>query len=144
MLVCDDNAMLRGSVARLLRRHGYDVVEAETGAEALLVLEVRSPDVLLLDYDLPDIEGTELLYLLEDQGMSVPTIFLSGHPHTRVAPERLRGHGVRAWLSKPFASKDLLGVIACAAARESGVSADFDGITEERSMADPDGMREAS
>jgi CheY-like chemotaxis protein len=60
ILNVDDNDAMRYGVARILRHAGFDVWEAATGAEALRLVQ-EGPDLVLLDVNLPDIDGIELL-----------------------------------------------------------------------------------
>ena len=60
ILVVDDNAPLRYALGRTLRQHGFDVVEAATGEEALKLSATELPDLVLLDVNLPDIHGFDV------------------------------------------------------------------------------------
>ena len=65
VLIVDDHASFRGSARTLLLREGYDVVgEAETGTEAVRLAEQLKPDLVLLDVQLPDLDGFEVTELL--------------------------------------------------------------------------------
>jgi DNA-binding NarL/FixJ family response regulator len=65
VLIVDDHASFRGSARTLLRSEGYDVVgEAETGTEAVRLAEELKPDLVLLDVQLPDLDGFEVTALL--------------------------------------------------------------------------------
>jgi DNA-binding response OmpR family regulator len=57
LLVVEDDAEMRRVVSLSLRSHGYDVKEATTGADALSQVRTRSPDAMILDLGLPDIDG---------------------------------------------------------------------------------------
>jgi PAS domain S-box-containing protein len=73
ILVVDDNAPLRYALSRTLRQHGFDVVEAATGEEALQLSASEQPDLVLLDVNLPDIHGFDVARRLK-QGERTKTI----------------------------------------------------------------------
>jgi DNA-binding NarL/FixJ family response regulator len=65
VLIVDDHASFRGSATTLLRSEGYDVGgEAETGTEAVRLADELKPDLVLLDVQLPDLDGFEVTALL--------------------------------------------------------------------------------
>ena len=61
LLVVEDDPEMRSVVSFTLRNYGYDVREAATGAEALSQIQTRTPDAMLLDLGLPDIDGSDLI-----------------------------------------------------------------------------------
>jgi PAS domain S-box-containing protein len=79
ILVVDDNAPLRYALARTLRQHGFDVLEAATGSEALACAVDGCPDLVLLDVNLPDIHGFEVARTLKgaDRTRNIPILQIS-------------------------------------------------------------------
>jgi PAS domain S-box-containing protein len=65
ILVVDDNAPLRYALTRTLRQHGFDVLEASTGEDAITTANSGQPDLILLDVNLPDINGFEVARALK-------------------------------------------------------------------------------
>jgi DNA-binding response OmpR family regulator len=59
-VVVEDDADMRGLLARTLQRHGFDVAVAETGADGLRMVGEHRPDLVTLDLNLPDLDGTEV------------------------------------------------------------------------------------
>ncbi len=78
VLIVEDNALNRELTNAVLKTAGYDVMLARDGAEALMLLGRQQVDLLLLDIDLPFIDGHSLLAALKDKGIDTPAIFLSG------------------------------------------------------------------
>ena len=102
ILVVDDERTIRMLVRLTLEPHGYDVVEAAGGAEALALAEAHHPDLALLDVALPKLSGLEVARRLGD---STPVLFLTGLPPD---DEALDSSGVRGSIEKPFSPAVLL------------------------------------
>ena len=84
LLVVDDEARTAELTADLLRRAGYTVDVAASGTEALERVRAGSPDLMLLDYDMPDMEAPEVLDSLRSGGSRIPfpVIILTGARHS--------------------------------------------------------------
>ena len=118
ILIVDDDSTLQIALARRLRSHGYDVISAASGAEALNLLGDRSVDVVVSDILMPEMSGFEFCRKLRERpnGQLVPFIFLSslGELNDRVQGYEL---GADDYLVKPFHSQELLAKIQAALAR---------------------------
>src|SRR5947209_8890575 len=77
ILIVADEAMIRKAVHLALEKEGYEVVEAETGGEALRRIELNKPDLILLDIMLPDVSGFDVCRDIRKAGLRVPIIILS-------------------------------------------------------------------
>jgi PAS domain S-box-containing protein len=110
ILVVDDEDPVRTIAARILSRHGYEVVEAAGGEEALAVYRTleRTPDLLLTDVAMPRMSGLELARRLpEERPPAPPVVFMSGYSGASVStPEALER--AAGFLQKPFSSETLL------------------------------------
>lgn len=113
VMVVDDSVTVRKVTSRLLERHGYEVLLAKDGMDAIAKLEERRPDVMLLDIEMPRMDGFEVASLvrhnpnLED----LPIIMITsrtGEKHR----ERAFQIGVNAYMGKPFQEDQLLETIA--------------------------------
>ena len=109
VMVVDDSITVRRVTARLLERNDMHPVAAKDGVEALALLDEMVPDVILLDIEMPRMDGYELAKHIRgsERLMKVPIIMITsrtGDKHRRRALEL----GVDAYLGKPFQESDLL------------------------------------
>ncbi|WP_214414942.1 response regulator transcription factor [Sphaerisporangium fuscum] len=107
VLVVDDERNIRDLVGVALRFHGFEVVSAARGYEALELARSGTPDLLVLDIMLPDLDGFELCRRLRAEGDDVPVIFLTA----RDAPaDTVRGLtlGGDDYVTKPFSVEALV------------------------------------
>ncbi len=83
ILVVDDDAMSRKILAQLLASAGYACRECEGGAQALQIIHAKLPSLLLLDFDMPELNGAEVLKRLRSDNdpavAQIPVIMLTGH-----------------------------------------------------------------
>src|SRR5260221_538747 len=84
ILVVEDNVLSRELTNALLKSAGYTVIVAKDGAEALMTIGREPVDLVLLDVDLPFIDGHSLLQGIRENGINVPAIFISGLPGDEV------------------------------------------------------------
>ena len=80
VLVVEDNVLSRELTNAVLKTAGYNVILAKDGADALMLIGRERVDLMLLDVDLPFIDGHRVLEALNEKGIEVPTIFISGLP----------------------------------------------------------------
>jgi two-component system chemotaxis response regulator CheY len=118
ILVTDDSRVMRQIVIRTLRQAGYDdhdIVQAEDGAECLAMVGSEKPDLVLSDWNMPNMSGIECLEALRASGQQVPFGFVTseGSPEMR---EKAANAGALFLIAKPFTEetfRDALdGVIA--------------------------------
>jgi DNA-binding response OmpR family regulator len=101
ILIVDDEASLRQTLARILQRAGYEVTTASTGTEGLSFLESHPFDLLYLDIRMPDISGLELLKTIHEKYPDLPVILFTAQPDLNSAVEALR-RGATDYLLKPL------------------------------------------
>lgn len=109
ILVVEDNSALRGQIVQILELEGYRVVEARNGREGLTAAQSKTPDLIVCDVSMPDMDGYQLLQSLRasESAGDVPFIFLSA----RVARNDIRAGmelGADDYLTKPFEAAELL------------------------------------
>jgi two-component system, response regulator, stage 0 sporulation protein F len=78
VLIVDDQPGIRILLEEVIRDEGYDAVSVCTGAKALEQIKKQVPDLLLIDYKLPVLDGPAVLDRLQEQGLAIPTIMMSG------------------------------------------------------------------
>jgi diguanylate cyclase (GGDEF)-like protein/PAS domain S-box-containing protein len=101
ILVVDDNRQLGEFIAwTLLPSMGYDGQVVYDGASALSAIHQKTPAMLLLDLELPDTNGLDLLRALNNEGLTIPTILFTAHGSEQVAIDAFR-LGVQNYLIKP-------------------------------------------
>lgn len=116
VLVAEDSLVVRAVLRRQLEEHGYEVVEADDGAEALRLARERLPHVILLDVEMPRLDGHQVLAELKnDPRLSdTPVVFLTGRTKTEDVVEALR-LGAHDYLRKPFDHAELIARVTAAA-----------------------------
>jgi len=107
ILVADDDDDLRGLVAFALRRAGYAAVEARDGAAVLDAVVREAPDLVLLDVNLPRMDGFEVLAQLRQRERAPAVIMMSVR---REEEDQVRGleSGAIDYLTKPFSMRMLV------------------------------------
>ncbi len=107
VLVVDDDARLREYIRVNLELHGYAVLEAENGEQALAAIEYQAPDLVLLDLVMPGLDGWQMLQQLQERHGSIPVIMFSGKVDERAAAEAAE-RGAHGFVGKPFDPEELL------------------------------------
>ena len=113
ILIVDDEPPIRRLLRTSLASQGFHVAEAGTGGEALAEIEQHTPDLIILDLGLPDIQGHELIRTLRDRGSSVPIIVLSSRTDETGKVEAL-DLGADDYVTKPFGTDELFARIRAA------------------------------
>ena len=109
VLIIDDDAGMRRTAGRMLRRGGHEVIEAEDGVEGLRVFRTESPDIVVSDIVMPKKEGIETIVELRRENPALLILAISGNltgsTNYLHFAERLGANGT---LAKPFRAADLL------------------------------------
>jgi DNA-binding response OmpR family regulator len=106
VLVVEDDAPIRNLIAEVCRLQGHEVLEAANGAEAIDLAASGQPDLVLVDWVLPDISGTEVILELRRQGLTGPVVMLTARS---AKMDEVVGLEVGAddYITKPFDSRIL-------------------------------------
>jgi two-component system OmpR family response regulator len=107
ILVVDDEPSIVDAVSTALRYEGYEVEEAFTGREALEAVVRYEPDLIVLDWMLPDIEGIEVGRRLRARGFKTAVLFLTAKDATENKVEALRAGG-DDYVTKPFSLAEIV------------------------------------
>ena len=118
VLVVDDEPLIRRTLTINLRARDYEVETAADGRSALQVVAERTPDVIVLDLGLPDLDGVEVLRRLR-RTSRVPVIVLSARHESDDKVEALDA-GADDYVTKPFGMDELLARVRAAIRRGSG------------------------
>ncbi len=108
LLLVDDDEDLRLSLAEQLMLHEeFSILQAANGVDAVAAARTQSPDLILLDVGLPDMDGREAVKLLRREGYSNPIIMVTGHTSDADTVLGLES-GANDYISKPFKFNVLL------------------------------------
>jgi DNA-binding NarL/FixJ family response regulator len=111
VLIVEDDAMVRGWVRLSLRDSEFRIVgEAEDAQQARALIERRRPDLLLVDYRLPDRAGTELIRDLRQEGFAAPAVLMTAH-NERGLNEAVRAAGGQGTVLKTGSTDEMLGAL---------------------------------
>ncbi|CAN5835028.1 response regulator transcription factor [soil metagenome] len=142
ILIVDDDSTLRAALTRYLRDRGFIVHNAASGTEGFLSFTKDTPDLIVSDVVMPEMDGFELCIRIRNTapGQLVPFIFLSGRCDLE---DRIQGHSIGAddYLVKPFHPRELIAKIEAQLARTHRVHAEINRLLrrarEERLQGQP-------
>ncbi len=106
-LIIDDDPEVRKTLALILQDENYLVETAENGKKAIQMCEKTPFDVALIDVQLPDIKGTELLHTLKEKQPKMVRIIITGHPSIENAAKSVN-EKADGYIIKPFAVPELM------------------------------------
>jgi CheY-like chemotaxis protein len=113
-LVAEDNTVNQRLIIRLLEKRGHHVVLARNGREAVEALEKQTFDIVLMDMQMPEMDGFEATKVIRENekgsGIQVPIIALTAHA-MQGDKERCLACGMNGYVSKPIVMEDLFSVI---------------------------------
>lgn len=110
ILVVDDTHDIRELIAKLLQRKGFDVTTAAGGKQGIAQASTDQPDLILMDLNMPEIDGWEATRAIREEGITTPVIALTAHQipddHDRAIEA-----GFTAFRTKPLQMDELLSLI---------------------------------
>lgn len=110
LAVVDDEAHMRKALVRLLSSHGCRVESYAGGFELLAALQVIPHDCIVLDLHMPDLNGFDLLAVMQSRGLRVPVVAITGNDEAGLE-QRVRALGASSILLKPVDQSALLSAI---------------------------------
>jgi two-component system, OmpR family, response regulator len=119
IVVVDDEGSIVDAVATALRYEGFDVREASNGRDALRVVGEFEPDLIVLDWMLPDIEGIEVGRRLREQGFKTAILFLTAKDAVEHKVDALRAGG-DDYVTKPFSLAEVVARVQAILRRTGG------------------------
>jgi two-component system response regulator HydG len=120
ILVIDDDRDMRYLLLRYLKKNDFEVLEADSGKAALALLSKNTPDLILCDFKLGDINGSTLLKEIKEKHHNIPVIIITGYADIKIAVEVMK-LGAYDYVIKPLIPDEILLTIRKALA---GVSKD--------------------
>ena len=108
ILVVEDDPSTRELISDILTLAGYSVETASNGAEALRLVEQKSPSLVLLDMNLPVLNGREFAEELRQRGMDIPIVVMTAAEDARPAAEEIDAID---YLDKPFELAEVLDLV---------------------------------
>jgi CheY-like chemotaxis protein len=120
VLVVEDNLLNLELVSDLLEAGGYQVLQAQSGPDALLIAEAEKPNLILMDIQLPGMDGLEVTRKLKENENtnSISVIALTAHA-MRGDEERARDAGCSGYIAKPINTREFIKIISDYIAGES-------------------------
>ena len=109
ILVCDDELTVASVVATIVKREGYDVLQAHGGPQCIALVERGNVDLVLLDVSMPDMDGFAVCEALRasEAGRLLPIVLLTGRTDLDARVEGMH-HGVSEFLTKPVNRHELV------------------------------------
>lgn len=135
ILVVDDEPAMVGMVTMLLGSEGFEVVTAYDGEKALRLVRDESPDLVLLDMQLPRMGGDEVCRRIR-ASTTIPVIMLTGRKEED-EKARLLDLGADDYLTKPFGKKELVARVRAVLRRASSASGPRDAVSVDGLVVDP-------
>jgi len=111
VLIVDDEPAVLSAISRLLRRAGIDTIKAASAAEAIKAMESDPLPVVISDYQMPGVTGTELLATIEAGWPETYRIILSAHSDFDTVLKAIRNGAVHKFLAKPWSDNDLISLL---------------------------------
>ena len=110
ILVVDDNRQIVAALTDVLQAKGYNILSASNGRQGLRLALEREPDLILLDWNLPQLSGYQVLQALRERGSQAPVVLTTMFGSENVAVQAFR-LGVRDYIPKPLRVPDTLAAI---------------------------------
>ena len=107
IFVVDDEPNIRLTLKIALQKESFEVIQYSNGKDALEKLNTEKPDLIILDFNMPVMDGFEFLGIIRKHNYNIPVIFLSDYADVETRIEGLN-LGADDYLGKPFSTKELI------------------------------------
>jgi len=132
--VVDDDASFRSAISKLLQKAGYEVTAYASAHQMLERLPDESrPSCILLDVQIPGLNGPELQDRLAERGVTLPIVFLTGHGDIPTSVQTIKA-GAEDFLTKPVTKEKLFDAIERAVARHQAAREQRDRLNAHRAL----------
>ncbi|MEM9467526.1 MAG: response regulator transcription factor [Actinomycetota bacterium] len=122
LMLADDHRMLREGLSRSMTEHGFDVVgEARDGVEAVNMAYSLSPDVILMDVSMPEMDGVEACRQVRSSVPGTKVVMLTMHADQEVLANAIRA-GACGYLVKDCSTEEIAGAVRMASSGETALS----------------------
>lgn len=111
ILIIDDSSFTRKRIASMIKAEGHETLEASDGRQGLEMTATHSPDCIVIDLIMPEMDGLELLEVLHNQGWKIPRIVVTADIQESVRQQCLE-RGALAVLNKPPRKDELQNTLA--------------------------------
>lgn len=120
VLIADDHPLFREAIARVIRANpGFELVaEASDGRAALEKIRELKPDVAVIDVQMPELDGSDVLVALREEGLATNVVFLSAFLDSKTVYDAVAA-GANAYLSKEAGSDEIVEAVSAAARGET-------------------------
>jgi formate/nitrite transporter len=122
MLVIDDESIVLESCRRIFREQGFDVVTSANPRDALQEVSERRFDVILCDWKMPQMDGVDVVEVLDRRSPETAIIMISGYPSLERATEVMK-RGAMDYVPKPFTPEEITGAVRRALSRREQLAA---------------------
>jgi CheY-like chemotaxis protein len=112
ILIADDSDMMRKIAKMTIAKGGYEVIEASNGAQAVEIAQKQLPQLILLDAEMPEMDGWEATKALKTNPLTsaIPVLICTGHDLSE-EDELVKSSGINGYVSKPYNPDQMLSKI---------------------------------
>ncbi len=110
VMVVDDAAFMRMRCSRLLKEHGYEVIEAENGLQAVQLYQQVRPDAVLMDITMPEMDGLQALKAIREVDPSARIAMVTAMGQQAMVIEAIK-NGAKDFVLKPFEPERVLAAV---------------------------------
>ena len=113
VLLVDDSPLLVKIGRTLLEKEGHEVLTASDGREAVAQAKKGRPQIIFMDAEMPDMDGTEACRALKADAStrSIPVFICTGHDLSAEQTKKFHSAGAAGWIQKPYKSEDISALI---------------------------------
>ncbi len=133
ILLIEDDELVANSISRYFEAEGLELKHIDNGTDGLEYIKTKLPQIVLLDLNLPDMNGMDVLNIIHDEKIPTEVIIITGHGNTNIVVDAMR-YGAFDFLAKPFDGERLTVSVnnALEHHRLTGIVEDFEDLNRSR------------